>query len=234
MTSVIVIPARESDLIRDGQLLQLAGKPLLSYTIAAALESKRAGRVVVYTDGPAVAELAKSLGAEVPFLRDPALSAPGVGLTAVLQRLLQDLEREGALPDVVVCLEPSHPIRPAGLVDSVLAALEGSDLDTIFAAYEDHHSFWTIGPDGDFTPVSAHPDAPRDQRPPLFREVAGLVCATRTAILQSGQRIGRRVGVVPVRDWIGLIDTQDPVGLALVERLMTALPPGSTSHQVTT
>lgn len=234
MSSVIVIPAREADLVRDGAMLQLSGKPLLWYTIAAALESTRATRVVVYTDGELVARVARDLGAEVPFVRDPALSSPSVGLAAVLQRFVQDIALSGPLPDIIVCLEPSHPIRPSGLIDSVLDALEGSDLDTIFAAYEDHHSFWTIGEAGEFMPLSAHPDAPRGQRAPLFREVAGLVCATRTAILRSGQRIGPRVGVVPVRDWIGLVDTQDPVGLALVERLMEALQARSSSFQVIT
>ena len=71
---IAIIPARGgSKRIPSKNIRPLAGKPIIAYTIAAALESGLFERVVVSTDSPEIAEVARQYGAEVPFLRDESL-----------------------------------------------------------------------------------------------------------------------------------------------------------------
>jgi CMP-N-acetylneuraminic acid synthetase len=188
--------------------------------VDAAKAARSVDRVLVSTDDSSVAELARSLGADVPFLRPAELAVPGVPLAAVLKHAVEWLDAAGTSPEIVVLLEPSHPIRPAGLVDAAVGALGDGDLESVFAAFEDAHAFWYLDDEGSLLPVMQAEDSTRGRRRPLYRELTGLVCATRAAVVRGGEKIGRRVGIVPVREFGGLADTQDPAGRRLAERLV--------------
>jgi len=223
LRSLGIIPVREADVIAAGGPIQLAGRPLLAYTIEAAREATRLSRVVVSTDGRAAADLARSLGADVPFMRPAELARPGVGIWQVLQHCLNWLQDEqGDRFDTIVMLEASHPVRPRGLVDSVVDALTSSQFDSVLTAHEERHAFWMQTPEGEIRPVALDHESSRQKRPPLFREVAGLACASRHGVVAAGRGPGRNVGIVPVRSWFGLIDTQDPFGLLVAEKLIEA------------
>src|ERR671913_443426 len=76
----------------DGRLPQLDGRPLLEYTIAAARAARRLDRVIVSTDSEAIADEARRLGAEVPFVRPLALANPTAPITEVMRHALKSLE----------------------------------------------------------------------------------------------------------------------------------------------
>jgi len=107
-----IIPVREADVLSAGGPILLAGRPLLAYTIDAARESSRLARVVVSTDGEAAADLARSLGADVPFLRPPELARPGVGIWQVLQHCTA-WSRTSRVTDSTVS-SCSKPVTPSG------------------------------------------------------------------------------------------------------------------------
>jgi len=227
--AVGIIPVREADLFTGGQPRMLRQRPLLAYTVQAATEAALVDRVLVSTEGQAAADLARSLGADVPFVRPADLARPGVTIWQVLQHALQWLDaNDSSTFDTVVLLEVSHPIRPTGLVDRVIEALRSSGCDSVLTAQEERHAFWMQTPSGDLQQVGVGPDATRDARLPLFREAAGLACASRADLIRGGQGPGRNVGIVPVRSWFGLIDTQDPFGLLLADTLLAAMAEGAT------
>jgi CMP-N-acetylneuraminic acid synthetase len=226
--AVGIIPVREADILEGGTPRMLGGKPLLAYTVQAALDAASIVRVVVSTEGEGAAGLARSLGADVPFLRPAELARPGVSIWQVLRHGVQWLaEQESDRFDTVVLLETSHPVRPVGLVDRVVEALHSSDCDSVLTAQEERHAFWMQTPSGEIQQVGASGDATRDGRLPLFREAAGLACASRTRVVFEGRGPGRNVGLVPVRSWFGLIDTQDPFGLLVAETLLSAMAAGA-------
>jgi CMP-N-acetylneuraminic acid synthetase len=223
-----IIPVREEDILEGGRPRMLGGKPLLAYTVQAGTDAALIDRVVVSTEGQGAADLARSLGADVPFVRPADLARPGVTIWQVLRHCVQWLdEHEGDRFDTVVLLESSHPLRPVGLVDRVVEALRSSDCDSVLTAQEERHAFWMQTPSGEIQQVSGAVNATRDGRLPLFREAAGLACASRAAVVFAGQGPGRNVGLVPVRSWFGLIDTQDPFGLLVAETLLSALKAGT-------
>lgn len=216
-----IIPVRERDVVREGRMLELGRRPLPAHTFEAATSARLINRVVACTDGELVANLARSMGLEVPGLRPKELAAPDVPLGRVLRYCLERTEREfGYAADVVVILEVSHPIRPAELIDKVVEVLLASDLDSVFTAYEDHHAFWKIDEHGELRSLHDVNERTRTDRPPLYREASGLVCASRAEVIRHEEKLGQRVGLVPLRDWTGLIDTQDEFGLLVAEQLL--------------
>ena len=92
MTRIALIPARGgSKRIPGKNIRPFLGRPMIAWPIAAAVESGLFDRVIVTTDDPAIADVAKAHGAEVPFLRDAALADDHAGLTEVVQDAIRRL-----------------------------------------------------------------------------------------------------------------------------------------------
>ena len=156
-----VIPVRGRDVESDGSPVMLEGRPLIAFTIEAALKSSTVSRTIVTTDAQSVRDLAIFLGAEAPFLRPAQLAQADVTLDRVLQQCVTWLdENEDYSPDLVFCLEVSHPIRPEGLLEQVVEALVSQQLDTVFTVYEERGAFWHVDEYGDLGRVGIADDRP--------------------------------------------------------------------------
>ena len=111
-TRVALIPARAgSKRVRDKNVARLAGHPLLAYTIAAARDSRVFDAVVVSTDSPAYAEVARHYGADVPALRPAALAGDSSPDIDWVEHMLDMLERAGRPFEAFSILRPTSPFR---------------------------------------------------------------------------------------------------------------------------
>ncbi|MDK2954760.1 MAG: hypothetical protein PWQ57_256 [Desulfovibrionales bacterium] len=103
--NVAVIPARGgSKRIPKKNIKPFAGKPLIAYSILAALESKLFDRVIVSTDSEEIAATSVAWGAEAPFLRPEELSDDITGTDSVLLHAIGWLEQYGETPDYLCCI----------------------------------------------------------------------------------------------------------------------------------
>ena len=109
----------------------LHGKPLIVWTILAALESQYIDNVIVSTDDPKIAELAVEYGAEVPFIRPAKLASDTTSSIDVLKHAIDQLENTGRIFDLVVMLEPTSPLREAKDIDSGIDCLIESNAGAI-------------------------------------------------------------------------------------------------------
>ena len=219
MSVVAVIPARGgSKGLPRKNVLPLAGKPLLAYTILDALAAKRIDRTLVSTDDAEIAEVARAWGAEVPFVRPAALATDDATTEVVLQHALAWLEREErASVDAIVLLEATSPFRASGLVDEVVSRLDDAEVDTAFTVVRDHGYFWSR--EGDRAVRLDAGYQPRQVRTPRWRET-GSVYATRAAVVRRGERIGPRVALVEQDEIDAMIDVHSAFDLWLAERLL--------------
>lgn len=109
-----VIPARGgSKGVSRKNVRMLAGKPLLAYTIEAALHSRCFDRTIVSTDDREIASLAVRYGAEVPFLRPASLATDSASSYDVARHAVSQLEATGARVKSVCLLQPTSPLRTA-------------------------------------------------------------------------------------------------------------------------
>lgn len=106
-----VIPARGGSKGVPGKNIRsLAGKPLIAWTIEAARDSGVIDRLVVSTDDPAIADVARQYSAEVR-MRPTVLAADDTPTRPVLEHVVRELEGEGDRFDAVVTLQPTSPLR---------------------------------------------------------------------------------------------------------------------------
>ena len=110
-----LIPARQgSKGLPQKNILSFCGRPLIEYTIKAALESGLFDRVIVSTDSEKIAEIAVAVGAEAPFLRPRALGADSSLARDVYLHALNFYEKEWTNPTSFCVLLPTSPLRSSG------------------------------------------------------------------------------------------------------------------------
>jgi CMP-N,N'-diacetyllegionaminic acid synthase len=142
MSIVAVIPARGgSKGIPRKNLAQIAGKPLIAYTIEAARKATSLDRVLVSTDDGEIANAARNLGVEAPFLRPPALADDTTPMLAVLEHALTWLEFQGVSIEALVLLQPTSPLRRAEHIDEAVALFRTSSATSVVSVVEVPHQF---------------------------------------------------------------------------------------------
>lgn len=120
---IAIIPARGgSKGLPRKNIIDLAGKPLIAYSILSALTSHHIDRVIVSTEDQEIADVSRAWGAEVPFLRSSALAQDNSNLGQAITDAVQQLG--GMTPErIFVTLCPTSPLRPAGFIDHCLDIL---------------------------------------------------------------------------------------------------------------
>ncbi|MCG9597818.1 acylneuraminate cytidylyltransferase family protein [Vibrio sp. Isolate25] len=183
-----VIPARSgSKRLPMKNILPLAGKPTIAWTIAASLQSEYIDRVVVSTDDVNLKNVALEWGAEAPFLRPKELSSDTASTDDVLLHAINELALES--DDIVILLQPTSPLRTALDIDNSLRLLEGKDVSGVVSVCECEHSpLWsnTLPVDrkmGNFLD-SKHSKARSQDLPTHFR-LNGAIYAYRVAFLKK-------------------------------------------------
>ena len=112
MRNIAIIPARSgSKGVRDKNIRDLNGKPLMAYTIEAALNSGEFDEVMVSTDSEKYAEIAKAYGAKVPFLRSNETSTDTATSWDMVDEVINGYKKSGKEFDTFCLLQPTSPLR---------------------------------------------------------------------------------------------------------------------------
>lgn len=191
-----LIPARGgSKGVPRKNIRMLAGKPLIAWTIEAALKASCVGRVVVSTDDDEIAAIAKKHGAEVPFLRPDVLAADDTPDFPVLQHALESLNRSY---EYIVWLRPTAPLRVFEDIDQAVAelALTGADSVRSVSATK-AHPYWMKTLDGPllkpFVPGHDERNYPRRQSLPPAYLLNGAVDVTTRKTVAGGSMWGEKI-----------------------------------------
>ncbi|MHA2329179.1 MAG: acylneuraminate cytidylyltransferase family protein [Candidatus Hodarchaeales archaeon] len=151
-----IIPARSgSKGVPNKNIRLLTEFELIAYSIASALLSKRIERVVVSTDSEKIANIARSYGAEVPFLRPEELARDeSTDREFVIHALEWFLQNEGFVPDYLVHLRPTTPLRDPQLIDvaieTILSHPEATSLRSAHEAPESPLKWFKLNDKGYF------------------------------------------------------------------------------------
>jgi CMP-N-acetylneuraminic acid synthetase len=119
----------------------LAGKPLIAWSIEHAQSVKRIERVIVSTDSQEIADVALQFGAEVPFMRPEELSRDASPEWLAWRHALNYLlEKEGTLPDVMVSIPATAPLRLPADIENCLDEFGKGDADMVITVTDAHRS----------------------------------------------------------------------------------------------
>lgn len=167
----------------------VGGKPLLCWTVKSAHESKRLSRVIVSTDSLEIAEAARTLATEVPFIRPQRLASDETSGIDVIVHALEWLSNTEAYePDLVMVLQPTSPLRTADHIDGAIELLLAKNAPAVVSVTEvQYHPYWMKRVNGegvmhDFMTLDA-PYARRQDLPVLYAINGAVYLARRATFL---------------------------------------------------
>jgi N-acylneuraminate cytidylyltransferase len=203
----------------------LLGKPLIAWTIEAALQSRALSHLVVSTEDAEIAAIAAQWGAQVPFQRPMHLATDeALQIDVVLHAVAQMEQREAQPYDVVVLLQPTAPLRTSSDIDQALQLLIESGADSVvsFSPVIQAHPYYLYtleaGKPQPFV-ASTDPLLQRQDFPTVYVRNGAIYATRRDLLVQQRTYYGAdcRAYVMPPERSIN-IDT--PFDWQLVECMM--------------
>ena len=132
-----IIPARGgSKGIPNKNIRLLNGNPLLYYTVKAAKMSGMVDRLILTTDSLEIADVGCSLAVEVPFIRPPELAQDDTPMLPVIRHTLGFVEEQGWVPDIILLLQPTAPLRQAFHIQAAIHMLTELKCDSVVSVVE--------------------------------------------------------------------------------------------------
>jgi CMP-N,N'-diacetyllegionaminic acid synthase len=155
-TFLAIIPARGgSKRLPRKNMLDLAGKPLIAWTIEAARKSKYLDEVMVTTDDIEIADVAKKYGATTPFIRPESLASDTTTTYDTVEHAINYYKQKLYKTfDYIVLLQPTSPLRDERHIDEAIETLRQKDADAVISVCEVEHSpLWSniLPDDGDMS-----------------------------------------------------------------------------------
>ncbi|MDC0239191.1 acylneuraminate cytidylyltransferase family protein [Candidatus Thioglobus sp.] len=197
MNIVAIIPARGgSKRLHGKNIKRLNGRPLISYTIDAALKCDSIVRVICSTDNEEIAEIAQNEGAEVPFLRPEYLSTDITKTPPVIEHAVSYIEiQEGKKVDVVVTLQPTSPLRESSHIEQSLKQFFKGKYDSLVSVRKGYPPWWMLKVEkGRAKPLlnlesSVNPFNLSRQQLPSAYEINGAIYITDRRFLQNNSSV---------------------------------------------
>jgi len=230
-----LIPARGgSKGIPRKNVRLIAGRPLIAYSIAHALQSQLIGRVIVSTDDEEIATAARAAGAEVPFLRPAEFAQDLSPDLDVFRHALQWLrENEQYTPELVVHLRPTGPVRRIELIDDaigrMLAAPQADALRSVSVPTLTPYKMWRLE-NGFLKPLVSVPGVaephsmPRQMLPEVYWQNGYVDIVRARTILEKNSMTGDALLPFIVTDRIYELDYVESI--PEVARVLEALARG--------
>ena len=200
-----LVPARSgSKSIIDKNIRDVAGKPMLAWSILHALDANLVQRVILSTDSEDYAKLGIKFGAEVPFLRPKEISNDNSTDLEVFTHALSWLnKKENYVPDICVHLRPTYPFRNPTDIDKIIEIIESDEnLDsvrTIYPSSQTPYKMWTcdksfmIKPVTFFNNLQEVWNEPRQELPKTYIQTANIDAVRTSIITKQNSMTGTRI-----------------------------------------
>ena len=156
-SSIAIITARGgSKRIPRKNIKEFCGKPIISYSIEAALQSGLFEEVMVSTDDEEIAAVARAAGAQVPFMRSSASAGDYASTDDVLLEVLMAYREQGREFDTFCCLYPTAPFVTAGKLRTAMELLEKADIRLLVCGTKPYELGYTVRLQSSFAGVHVY------------------------------------------------------------------------------
>ena len=221
-----LIPARRgSKGIPNKNLSLLAGKPLVLHTIDTAMKCESLDRIVLSTDDPRIADIGRTAGIMVPFIRPPELATDTTPMVSVVEHAVKWMaEQAGVRTGAVMVLQPTSPLRQAWHIDEAVAEFRRGNPDGVMSVCEvKEHPYELMSFVGEEIRLAF--DRPktfsRRQDFPEFYYVNGAIYLVRTATFLRDHTLFPERCIPYVMDRRYSLDIDSPLDLHIAECTMS-------------
>jgi len=222
MKTIAVIPARGgSKGIPGKNIKNVAGRPLISYSIEAASKAQSINRVIVSTDDQAIADISEENGAEIIW-RPADIAGDLASSESALLHVLQVLnEKEDYQPDLLVFLQCTSPLTQPEDIDGTVQALLQAKADTSFAAAPFHYFLWSRDSEGMAEGINHKKSsrAMRQQRDGQFIEAGAVYVMRVDGFLKNKHRFFGKTVLYEIPEE-RCFEIDEPVDLLIAERMI--------------
>lgn len=218
--AIAIIPARGgSKGIPRKNLRLLGGKPLIAHTILDAMEADLVKRVYVSTDDPEIAQVSQSYGAEI-IDRPSALANDTASSEAALLHALEEIEKAGLVPDLIVFLQCTSPLRTGADIDSAISKLLSDGADSLLSVSPSHRFLWQ---EVDGVAKAINYDHTNRQRrqdmKPQYVENGSIYVFKPWVLKKTGNRLGGKISLLEMSE-IAATEIDSLTDLEIVELLL--------------
>lgn len=215
MKTLAIIPARAgSKGVKDKNLRSLKGKPLISYTIECAKESKRINEIIISTDHPEIAMLAESSGVKV-IHRPAELAEDHSPITDVIEHTLIELKKQDKEFDIVLLLQPTAPFRTSDDIDTVIEMFGDPDspegVVSVVQLSDVHPArMYKMNREQHLTSfLPEFENARRQELPPLYFRNGCIYAARTNAFIKEGTLMVKNMkAYIMPAEWLVNIDSE--------------------------
>jgi CMP-N,N'-diacetyllegionaminic acid synthase len=190
----------------------LCGKPLIVHTIEAAQSCRLIDRIIVSTDSPQIAEIAKISGAEVPFIRPKELATDSAPKLPSIKHAIRFLESEQDYhPDIIVDLDPTSPLRTEKDIEACIKIVRDEGADNVFSVIAAHRNPYfnmveVVNGRVQLVKRLAAPVARRQDAPPVYDMNASIYVWKRDALLSNDTIFLESTRIYEMPEWAKDID----------------------------
>ena len=220
MKSIAIITARGgSKRIPRKNIKEFLGKPIIAYTIEAALASNMFDQVMVSTDDDEIAEIAKKYGAKVPFMRSEKTSNDFATTADVLNEVIDEYKKLGESFEYMCCLYPTAPFVTPDAIGQAMKILEDNGADTVLPVVK--FSFppqrGVVMKDGYLTPKYPECMPMRSQDlEPMYHDAGQFYCMKVSSFLEQGKVVMDKT-MPYMQDDMNVQDIDTPEDWAIAE-----------------
>ena len=221
-----IIPARGGSKGIPRKNIRLLGdKPLLAWTVQTALQSAVLDRLILTTEDEEIAEVGRTCGCEVLFLRPQELATDETpGIEPVLHAINWLEAHEGYVPEFVMLLQPTSPFRTSEQMKQTVKQISTSNFDSLVSVVEPKHPpQWMFVKDTDkaLKPLLSSERPVRRQDSPESFALNGAIYITRTTVLKRERTFMPERTMGYVMDRLTSLDLDDMVDWKVAECLLS-------------
>jgi len=215
MRIVVTVCARGGSKGVPGKNIRLlAGKPLIVHTIEAAKTYRLIDRIIVSTDSPQIAEIARASGAEVPFIRPKEMATDDAPKLPVIQHAIRFIETEQDYhPDIIVDLDPTSPFRTEKDVEACIRIIRDEGADNVFSVTPPHRNPYfnmveVVNGRVRLVKQMASIPASRQTAPPVFDVNGSIYAWKRDALMNNDRILLKNTRIYEMPEWARDIDKE--------------------------
>lgn len=224
MKNLAVILARSgSKGLPDKNIKNMAGKPLLAYSIEAALESEMFDIVHVSTDSETYSDIAKKFGADVPFLRESSLASDNSSSWDAMRFVVEEYEKRGNVFDTVTLLQPTSPLRDVIDIKHAFKVFQDNDASSVVSVCEVDHSPLLCNNLPEDNSLNGFIDVDkvgRRQDMKTFYRINGAIYIQKTSALMNRETPYGEKSYAYIMDKSHSIDIDDKMDFLIAETIM--------------